>query len=338
MNRSGLIGLLAFLAAVTGGPSQTAHAAEVVVYTSLDQVFSEPILREFKVRTGTDVKAVYDVEASKTTGLVNRLIAEKRYPRADVFWSSEVSRTLVLKEKGVLTPYRSPSAAEIPDQFKDDEGYWAGFAARARVLVYNTDLLGPNEVPGSMFELTEPRWRGKVAMAYPLFGTTATHVAALFATLGAQRTEEYLRALKKNRVLIVDGNATSRDLVVQGEVPVGFTDTDDVNVAIQAGKPVAMVFPDREGIGTLLIPNTVALIAGGPNPDAGKRLIDYLLSAEVERRLAFSESMQIPVREGIERPAHVPPFESIQAMQVDYRAIADNLEPSARFCRQLFTR
>jgi len=118
------------------------------------------------------------VETSKTTGLVNRLIAEKNRPRADVFWNSEVGRTLVLKDKGVLAPYRSPAAQDIPAQFKDREDYWTGFAARARVLIYNTELLEASEVPQSIFQLTQPQWKGKVALAYPLFGTTATHVAA----------------------------------------------------------------------------------------------------------------------------------------------------------------
>jgi iron(III) transport system substrate-binding protein len=315
-----------------------AVAEEVVVYTSLDQVFSEPVLRAFEEETGIRVRAVYDVEASKTTGLVNRLLAEKPNPRADVFWNSEVGRTLVLKDKGVLTPYRSPSAADIPDQFKDPEGYWTGFAARARVLIYNKDQLTEDALPASIFDLTEPAWKGRFAMAYPLFGTTATHVAAWYAVLGPDRTEAYLRALKENDVLIVDGNATARDLVVQGEVPLAFTDTDDVNVAIQSGKPVGMLFPDKDGLGTLLIPNTVALVAGGPNAESGKRLIDYLLSRDVERRLAFSESMQIPVRDGVERPAHVPPYDSIAAMEVDYADIADNLERATLFCRELFVR
>jgi iron(III) transport system substrate-binding protein len=99
-----------------------------------------------------------------------------------------------------------------------------------------------------------------------------------------------------------------------------------------------MVFPDKDGIGTLMIPNTVALIAGGPNPEAGKRLIDYLLSKDVERALAFGDSMQIPVRDDVERPPHVPPFDQIRAMDVDYSAIAENLDPAARFCRDLFRR
>jgi len=314
------------------------QAAEVTIYTSLDQVFSEPILQQFEQRTGIKVRPVYDVEASKTTGLVNRLIAEKDRPQADVFWNSEVGRTLVLKAKGVLAPYSSPSAADIPAQFKDKDGYWTGFAARARVLIYNTDGLKPTEAPQSIFELTKPQWRGKVAMAYPLFGTTATHIAALYALLGAEKTENYLKALKDNEILIVDGNAVSRDVVVQGEVPVGFTDTDDVYVAIQAGKPVKMIFPDKDGIGTLLIPNTVALIAGAPHPQAAKQLIDFLLSREVESRLAFSDSMQIPLREDVKRPPHVPAYSSIREMQVDYQTIADNLDRAVRFSRQLFVR
>ena len=330
--------LFSYLCLLLAALINLASAAEVVVYTSLDQIFSEPILQDFEQKTGIRVKPVYDVEASKTTGLVNRLIAEKNHPRADVFWNSEVGRTLVLKEKGVLAPYRSPSAADIPEQFKDKDGYWTGFAARARVLIYNTELLKPSEAPQSIFELTEPKWKAKVALAYPLFGTTATHVAALYAVLGPEKTEQYLQALQENEALIVDGNAVSRDVVVQGEVPLGFTDTDDVNVAIQAGKPVAMIFPDKADLGTLLIPNTVALISGAPHPETGKRLIDFLLSREVESKLAYSESMQIPVREGVDRPNHVPPYAGIRAMPVDYQDIADNLERAARFSRQLFIR
>ena len=129
---------------------------EVVVYTSLDKVFSEPVLKAFEKETGIKVLAVYDSEATKTTGLVNRLIAEKDNPKADIFWNSETGRTIVLKKKGVLAQYVSPSAADIPGTFKDHEGYWAGFAARCRVLVYNKNMLKPEDLPKSIFELTNP--------------------------------------------------------------------------------------------------------------------------------------------------------------------------------------
>jgi iron(III) transport system substrate-binding protein len=314
------------------------NAEEVVIYTSLDQIFSEPILQEFEKKTGIKVKALYDVEAAKTTGLVNRLIAEKNNPQADVFWNSEAVRTIVLKQKGVLAPYFSPSAEDIPEQFKDKDDYWTGFAARSRILIYNTGLIKKSEIPKSIFVLTDPKWEGKVAMAYPLFGTTSTHVAAWYALIGEEKTNNFLEGLKKNKVIIVNGNSVVRDLVVEGEAVIGFTDTDDANVAIQLGKPVDILYPDKEGLGTLLIPNTVALIRGAPHPKEAKKLIDYLLSKEVESRLAFCDSAQMPLRTGVKVPVHVPSYNAIKAMKVDFYQIAEQLAKSAGFCRELFVR
>jgi len=316
----------------------SAFAGEVVIYTSVDQIFSEPVLKAYEQETGVKVKAVYDVEATKTVGLINRLMAEKDRPKCDVFWNSEVGRTIVLREKGILTPYRSPSAQEIPEGFKDKEGYWTGFAARARVLIYNTEMVDEAEVPKSIFELTEPKWKGKVALGYPLFGTTATHVAALYVRLGKDGAEDYLKTLEANQVVIVDGNAVARDMVVEGKLPIAFTDTDDVNVAVQSGKPVKMIYPDMEGIGTLLIPNTVCLIKNAPHPQEGKKLIDYLLSREVESKLAFCESAQMPLRGGVKSPEHVPSYTSIKAMKVDFYRIAERMDEATRFCHTLFVR
>jgi iron(III) transport system substrate-binding protein len=318
--------------------SPLAQKGQVVVYTSVDQIFSQPILEAFEKETGIKVLAVYDVEASKTTGLVNRLIAEKNKPRGDVFWNGEIVRTIVLKNNGVLTPYNSPSAANIPAVFKDDEGYWTGYSARARVLIVNNDQLDEAAAPSSIFDFLKPQWKGRFSMAYPLFGTTATHVAALYAVLGQEMTEFYLKGIKDNGVMIVDGNSVTRDLVVAGRLPVAFTDTDDANVSIQAGKPVRMVYPDARGIGTLLIPNTVGLVANGPNPENGKKLIDYLLSERIESELAFGEAAQMPVRPNVPKPDYVPSIDDIRVMQVDYEDMVKNLDAATRFCQGLFVR
>lgn len=312
--------------------------AEVVVYTSLDQSFSEPILREFEIQTGIRTRAVYDTEATKTTGLVNRLIAEQRNPQADVFWNSEIVRTIVLKRKGVLAGYHSASAAGIPDAFKDPDGYWTGFAARARVLIVNTNLVAEADMPDSIFELTDEKWRGSVGLAFPLFGTTATHAAALFAALDKDQAEAYFHALQQNDVMIVDGNSTAKDRVANGQLKVAFTDTDDASLAIEAGKPVRMIFPDRNGMGTLLIPNTVALVADGPNPDNGKKLIDYLLSEDVERTLSHSGSLQMPLRKHVPTSPEVPSIGDIHHMQVDFEQVADVLGDSTTFLQGLFVR
>lgn len=316
---------------LVGVLATSASAEEVVVYTSVDRMFSEPILQKFEKDTGIKVLAMYDVEASKTVGLVNRLIAEKRRPRADVFWNSEVIRTIQLLKEDVLTPYKSVYYDDFPATFKDKDGYWTGFAGRARVLLINTTMIQEKDLPPSILDFTKPEWKGKVTIAYPLFGTTAMHVAALYDYIGTEKTEAYLKGLAANDVLVVDGNSVTRDLVVQGKVPVGFTDTDDAQVAIDKGDPVQMIFPDSTGMGTLLIPNTVMMIKGAPHPETGQRLIDYLLSPETEKALQEGESAQIPLRKGSSPPG-------FKAMEVDYAKVADYLEPSAKFCQEIFVR
>lgn len=313
-------------------------AEEVVIYTSVDQVFSEPILMAFQEKTGIKVKALYDVEATKTVGLVNRLMAEKGRPKADVFWNSEVGRTIQLTRKDILAPYKSAQWDSFPVTFKDKDYYWTGFAARARILIYNTNLLGEKALPQSIFELVDPKWKGKVTIGNPLFGTTATHVAALYSSVGQEKTEDYLRKLAANGVMVVAGNSVTRDLVVDGVVPIGFTDTDDANVAILKGKPVGVIFPDKNSTGTLIIPNTVALIRNAPNPENGKKLIDYLLSEEVESRLAFSESAQIPLRSNVKKPSHIPDISGIKAMEVNYYDVSNNFEKAAHFSQKLFVK
>lgn len=306
-------------------------AQEVVVYTSVDRMFSEPVLQQFEKETGITVRSLYDVEASKTVGLVNRLIAEKTRPRADVFWNSEVLRTIQLVNEGVLGPYKSAHWDDFPDLFKDKEFYWTGFSGRARVLLYNTTLLTGDQAPNSIFQLLGAEWKNRVAIAYPLFGTTAMHVAALYEYMGVDKTQEYLKSLVKNGILVVNGNSVTRNLVVEGKVPVGFTDTDDAQVAIDRGDPVKMIFPDADGMGTLLIPNTVGLVKNGPNPENGKKLIDYLLSPDVEEALFSGPAAQIPLRKGASPPG-------FKAMDVDYGRVAGRLKPSAEFCRELFVR
>src|SRR5512145_659837 len=237
----------ACLGASCSSPQPGASRA-VTVYVSTDRVFSEPVLQEYGKRSGVKVNAVYDTEETKSTGLANRLLAEKSRPQADVFWSNEPVRTLVLKSRDVLAPYKSPSAEGIPAALRDPEGYWTGFSARMRVIAYNTKLVKPEEAPRSVFDLADPKWRGQVAIADPRFGSTSFHVAALYAIAGDQQMDEYFRRLKGNGVRVVDGNSVVRDLVARGDMKVGLTDTDDVNVALEDGQPIAMVLPDKDGV------------------------------------------------------------------------------------------
>ena len=305
----------------------------VVVYTTVDQVFSEPVLKGFEEVTGIEVRAVYDTEETKSTGILNRLIAEKDNPQCDVFWSGDPLRTIVLKNKDITTPYKSRMADDIDDVFKDPKGHWTGFSARARVLIYNKDLLDPADVPRSVFDLTEEQYRGQVAIANPLFGTTTFQIAALFTILGDKKAKQYLADLKNNDLVIATSNGDVKKRVSKGEIACGLTDTDDAFEAIKEGANVGIVFLDQQGIGTLIMPNTVNLINNAQHPGNGKELIGFLLSKETETTLANS-CAQMPLHKGVKVPEGVPSLDNIVPMRIDYGKTAQTLEEIQSYLKE----
>jgi iron(III) transport system substrate-binding protein len=175
-------------------------------------------------------------------------------------------------------------------------------------------------------DLLAPRFKGKACIANPLFGTTSMHAAALFAVLGEDKAKAFFEGFSANGGTMLSSNGEVRRRVAAGEFAVGITDTDDVNVARLEGKPVGMVYPDANGMGTLIIPNCTVLITGGPHADAGQRFIDYLLRPETEEALAKSEAAQIPLRPRVPVPDTVPSLERLKPMTVDYTKLASLLE------------
>ncbi|HUY92711.1 MAG TPA: extracellular solute-binding protein [Pirellulales bacterium] len=320
------------------GCDASAARDEVIVYVAVDRGDAEPILRRFEEQSGVRVRAVYDAEAAKTTGLVTRLLAESDHPRCDVFWNNELVQTLLLAQRGALDAYRPASADDLPDDFKAADGRWTAVAQRARVIVYNAEHVPADQAPQSIFDLTKPEWRGKAAIANPQFGATRAHVAALFAVLGEERAKKWLSDLRANDIRIVDGNAMVKNLVgkaTPGASPiyVGLTDTDDVESGLAEGRPLAMVYPDQDELGTLLMPSTVALVRGAPHPEAARKLIDYLTSRDVGTALTAGNSGYLPVREGaVAAKLKLPP----RRMQVPLDKWFDELEPSSLWTQEHF--
>ena len=313
--------------------SQKEKPAEVVVYTSTDQVFSEPVLREFQKRTGIKVHMVFDTEETKSTGLLNRLLAEKDHPQCDVFWSNDPLRVEILKQKGVLQPYRSPQAAKIPAQFKDPEGYWTGFSGRIRVILVNKELVPPEAYPRGVKDMLDPKWKGAFALANPLFGTTSFHIASLFVVWGDEKAKEFLDGLRQNGLHLLSSNGEVARFVALGKVKFGFVDNDDAFAMIEEGQPVAMVIPDQDGMGTLFMPNAVAMIKNAPHPETAKKLIDFLLSPTAEEMLAKATCRQIPLNPDVPPPPELPPLSSLKLLQVDYAQVARKMEEILPYLR-----
>jgi iron(III) transport system substrate-binding protein len=296
-------------------------------------VFSEPVFRAFERETGIRVRAVFDTEETKSTGVLNRLIAESRQPQADVFWSGDPVRPFLLVRRGLVEPYLSPQAAGLPAGLRAADGAWTGVAARARVLLVNRALAAGQPPPRSLRDLLHPRWKGRAAIANPLFGTTTMHVAALFASWGDAEALAFLDGLRTNDVRIASSNGEVKRLVVAGEAAFGLTDTDDANEALKEGAPVDVVYPDAEGPGTLVMPTSVVLMARAPHPDTGRRLVDHLLSADTERRMADAAA-HMPLRAGVPTPAGVRRVSDIRALDVDYARVAEEMERIQPWLRQ----
>lgn len=287
-----VLSLQAFLAA-----ERKASRRAIILYCAQDQVFAEPILAEFTKQTGIAVKPVFDSEAVKTVGLANRLLAERDHPVCDVFWGNEEFRTRQLAAAGV---------------FRATNG-WTAFGQRSRRLVVRSDSVRSSRreeapstsdfrLPASDFDqslltsaatnlavLTNAAFRGRVSLAFPLFGTTATHFLALRQHWGESNWLVWCRALAANRPFLEEGNSHVVKRVARGEALVGLTDSDDITAAQREGLPVAAlpIFPE-----SLLIPNTLGLVAKAkPNP-AAEELYEFLQNPDVRERLIAAAALE----------------------------------------------
>jgi iron(III) transport system substrate-binding protein len=321
----------------------------VVLFCAQDQQFAEASLADFTEKSGLPVAPKFDTEADKSLSLYVELLADKDRPRCDVFWNNEIINTIRLQRQGMLHAYKSPSAAAYPESCRAADHTWHAFAARARILIVNTQSVKPDAMPKSILDLTDPRWKGRVVIARPQFGTSATMAASLFQVLGEENAKAFYRGLKDNGVQIAPGNKQVADWVGEGRTPagdpvaVGITDTDDALEAIKDSKPVMMIFPDRDApkdskMGTLFIPNTVCTLKDCPNPDGARKLVDYLLSPEVEKRLAESDSHQIPLNPEVKvtLPPQMETPRTVKAMDVDFEKAVDLLPEVQKFIQNEF--
>ncbi|HTH48697.1 MAG TPA: substrate-binding domain-containing protein [Candidatus Limnocylindria bacterium] len=287
--------------------SQASQNEELVIlYCAQDQVFAEPILAGFTKQTGIQVKPVFDSEAVKTVGLANRLLAEREHPVCDVFWGNEEFRTRQLAAGGV---------------FRETNG-WTAFGQRSRRLVINTNRLAPADFPGSLMELTNSLWRGKLSLAFPLFGTTSTHLNALRSQWGESNWLGWCRALAANRPFLEEGNSHVVQRVARGEALVGLTDSDDIESGRREGLPVAALPLTPE---LLLIPNSVAVIRGAPHPAAAQKLFDCLQSPTVRKQLVAAAALEA------ETPA-------VPTLKPDWALLLRDLDRATEQLKEIFSR
>jgi iron(III) transport system substrate-binding protein len=261
--------LILALGSISCRQSDDPQGPHIIIYTSQDQIHAEPVFEAFGAATGIKVKALYDNESAKSMGLAKRLAAESRRPVCDVFWSNESLTMQQLSHQGIVDSFDS-------------------FGYRMRVMIINTNAITPQQAPDSLHQWVEPKWREKCVMAYPLFGTTATHLLTLRQKWGALSWSQWCQGLKENEVRIVDGNSAVVRMVGSGDAWIGLTDSDDLAVGLSQGLPLMSIDLPGE---LCPISNTVGIVKGAPHPNLARSFAMFLRDSKILDSMVQSSAL-----------------------------------------------
>jgi iron(III) transport system substrate-binding protein len=310
---------------VNGCGRSNSEQRTLVLYCATDREIAQDLIDAFGRESGIHVETKYDTEAAKAVGLVQAIRQEKNHPQCDVFWGGGPYFCTMLANDGCFAPAPADLVAADGSAPHDPQGRWLGFAASYRVLIINTDVLpDAAERPHSYRDLVDPKYKGHIGIANPLFGGMAAHVAALFSALGEPESRQWLQGLRDNHCALCAGMADVKNRVASGELWFGITSTIDAHVAMIGGKPVTVVFLDQNPaeIGTFPWCHAAGIVAGAPHPKEAEAFLRFLLTTRTEKLLADGPGQNVGILPGSAaehvKPAWIP--DGVRTMNVDWSA------------------
>lgn len=323
-----LTAVLALAAACSGdeqSPTSSAAPAPetLVLYSGRNESFVQPVIDSFTEETGIEVEVRY----GGTGDLATTIATEGESSPADVFWAQDPAFIGGLAQAGALTALPEDILSLVPERFSDSEGHWVGITGRARVLVHNTDLVPPGELPADIWELTEPQWNGRLGVA-PTNGSFVAFVTGMILAEGEERTAEWLEGIAANDPVIFDGNGPIVDAVVAGDLDAGLVNHYYLlqRIAELGEVPAANHFFEDGDPGGLVMAAGAGILASSDQPEAGADLIRHLLSEESQSH--FLGLFEYPLVEGIGTPEGQLPLEELPTLDIALTDTADTLEPA----------
>jgi iron(III) transport system substrate-binding protein len=315
-----LVALLGACAPIPAGAPTAAASSKLVIYSGRSEPLLKPVVDAFRNQNpGVDVL----LKAGSNSELANALIEEQGNPQADLFITTELVTIQSLAAQGVLDAYRPAAAAALPAEFVGPNDNWVGLTRRARVIMYNTDLVSPDEAPKSIFDLTDPKWKGQIAAAGSTNGSMQAQIAAMRQLNGEEKTEAWLKGLLANDVTFFGGHTDVRKAVGAGEFKLGLVNHYYYHLQQAEGSKVGVIYPDQGegGIGLLTNATAAAVVKGGANRANAQAFIDFLLSADGQKLFA-QENYEYPLVAGVALREGIQPLEGFRLAEVDVSAAA----------------
>jgi iron(III) transport system substrate-binding protein len=297
----------------------------LVIYSGRSEALLNPVIAAFEKAHPT-IKV--QLKAGKNNELAAAILEEQANPQADVFITTDMLATINLAKQQVLMPYQIPGTDAIPSEYKAADATWTSITTRARVIMYNRDLVSASDVPTSMLELTDPKWKGKIAAANSSNGSFQAQVAVMKQLLGDTQTTAWLTGLVANDVQFFGSHSDVRKAVGSGEFALGLVNHYyyELQAHEQSDNNVGVSYPDSKAgqMGVILNTTAVGIIKGAPHAQAAQLFSAFLFLPETQSLFA-KLNYEYPLIPGVATSEGLTPLDSIKTVQIDMQSVATNV-------------
>ena len=304
--------------------SSNTVSGELTIYSGRSEPLIQPVLDAFKAKH-PQVEIL--LKAGGNSELANALIEEQANPQADIFITTELFTVQSLAQQGLFQSYRPVGADRLPSELIGMDDTWTGLTLRGRVIMYNTALVSEDELPQSVFDLTNPKWKGQIAAAGSTNGSMQAQIASMRLLMGDESTEAWLRGLLDNEVTFFGGHTDVRKAVGAGEFALGLVNHYYYHLQAAEGSNVGVIYPDQgEGqIGLITNATAAAVVKGTQNQAAAQAFMDFLISEEGQKLFA-EQNYEYPLVSGVALREGVQPLDAYRLADVDVAEAASETD------------
>jgi iron(III) transport system substrate-binding protein len=331
---------VALLAACGGEDEPTSAEAQaesgggtLTIYSGREEELVAPLFEMFEEQTGIGVEVRYADSAE----LAATIAEEGENSPADVFFAQDPGSLGAVEQEGLLATLNEETLGKVDARFRDPDGHWVGTSGRARVVVYNTESLSEGDLPQSIWDLAEPRWKGKIGVP-PTNASFQAFVTAMRLTAGEERTRDWLEALKANDPKLYEKNTPVVEAAAAGEIEVGLVNHYYLYLVKeeQPDAPVANHYLSGDDPGAFVSAAGVAILAGTDQDEEAQRFVDFLLSEEGQSFYAAeAEEAEYPLVDGIEPREGLPPLDSLQGPDLQLDELGPELEKTLELLNEV---